>query len=71
MQIEQGDASPMERDNDGATPAHFAAARGTYFAHVRYRRFFQEFVSKAARQNPKVKTCDYGYTYFANARSRH
>ena len=26
----------MERDNDGATPAHFAAARGKYFAHARY-----------------------------------
>ena len=39
MQIEQGDASPMERDNDGATPAHFAAARGMYFVHVRYRLF--------------------------------
>lgn len=29
----------MERDNDGATPAHFAAARGKYFAHARYKLF--------------------------------
>ena len=29
----------MERDNDGATPAHFAAARGKYFAHARHKLF--------------------------------
>ena len=23
--------SPMERDNDGATPVHFAAARGIFY----------------------------------------
>ena len=27
-QIEHAGVSSMERDNDGATPAHFAAARG-------------------------------------------
>ena len=28
FQVEKCHISPMERDNDGATPVHFAAARG-------------------------------------------
>ena len=28
MKVEKCGISPMERDNDGATPVHFAAARG-------------------------------------------
>ncbi len=33
-QIENAGVSPNERDNDGATPAHFAAARGTYIKRI-------------------------------------
>ena len=31
-QVEKCGISPMERDNDGATPVHFAAARGMHFS---------------------------------------
>lgn len=33
MKVEKCGISPMERDNDGATPVHFAAARGRYLAN--------------------------------------